>query len=532
MGIGISGARRAFGLFLGIGLGSLACQNHPPKVPPPPPPSDSLALVIDGGSVISTVDQRFLSVAIDSAQVTGGTFWAPLEPDGGVGTGTEPVAPFSFSSTRLRTLASALAPAYLRIGGTAADSVYYDMSASPVTTAPSPFLTVLNHTEWDELNSFAHDVGFQVLFSLAAGPGTRDQTTHRWLPDQARTLVSYTAQNGYDVALWELGNEFNGFGFTFGNDWVISGTDMVPDFTAARQMLNEVAPGAKLGGPSSAFWPVDGELNPVFPQFMSAGGGAQLDVVTWHYYPMESVRCPVAVVPADDQHLFKAKTLDEISTWAAQVESQSATSAPGAHIWLGESGGAQCGGQPGISDRFADSFWWLDELGLLAKRGEPVVVRQTLTGSDYGLLDDSFVPRPDYWASLLFRQLMGTQVLDASVANDSLLRVYAHCARTSAPGAKPGAVVAMILNLNLAKGVDLKFPPFPGGDDAVAWVLTAPTTDSPSVMLNGQTLALGTGDALPSLSGAPLTEGITWMSIPTASIAFVLFPSAGLSICP
>ena len=60
---------------------------------------------------------------------------------------------------------------------------------------------------------------------------------------------------------------------------------------------------------------------------------------------------------------------------------------PSADAWLSETGNAQCGGEPIILYRFAPSFWWLDQLGVLAKHNVKVVVRQTLAGSDYGLVD-------------------------------------------------------------------------------------------------------------------------------------------------
>ena len=48
---------------------------------------------------------------------------------------TEPVAPYDFSRPRLRRMAAALAPAYLRLGGTEADVLYYDLDDA-LTEAP------------------------------------------------------------------------------------------------------------------------------------------------------------------------------------------------------------------------------------------------------------------------------------------------------------------------------------------------------------------------------------------------------------
>src|SRR5919201_613535 len=102
------------------------------------------------------------------------------------------------------------------------------------------------------------------------------------------------------------------------------------------------------------------------------------------------------------------------SRWAQLVERARTQYSPGAEVWLGESGNAQCGGEPGVSDALAGTLWWVDQLGALARRGQRVVFRQTLVGSDYGLLDDQTLdPRPDYWASILWKRVMGTKVLSA-----------------------------------------------------------------------------------------------------------------------
>ena len=43
---------------------------------------------------------------------------------------------------------------------------------------------------------------------------------------------------------------------------------------------------------------------------------------------------------------------------------------------------------------------WLDQLGLLALSGQRVQCRQTLLGSDYGLIDaNSLEGTPDFWVS-------------------------------------------------------------------------------------------------------------------------------------
>ena len=82
----------------------------------PTPAHLALTLALDHPA--AHVEPRLLSVAIDTAQVVGGEFWAPA----GTGEGllhTHITDSFDFSRPRLQNLARALGPAYLRIGGTA-----------------------------------------------------------------------------------------------------------------------------------------------------------------------------------------------------------------------------------------------------------------------------------------------------------------------------------------------------------------------------------------------------------------------------
>ena len=107
--------------------------------------------------------------------------------------------------------------------------------------------------------------------------------------------------------------------------------------------------------------------------------------------------------------------------------------ARGRHVWMTETGHALYGGEPGLSDTYISSIWWLDQLGLLAREGVSRVFRQSLVGSDYGLIDqDTFEPRPDYYASFLWKRLMGNVVFRAPLVEgqDGKIRAYHHTSAT------------------------------------------------------------------------------------------------------
>jgi heparanase 1 len=477
------------------------------------------------GSPIARVSERFLSVAVDASQVLGGHWWSP---DGRVevGVGQTVVAPFDFSRPRLRRMARELAPALLRIGGTEADKVFYDLSEHPAASSPPPYELTLTRDLWQGIVDFAVASGFEVMFTLNAGPGPRD-ASGAWTPDNARNLLAHAAGRGDPVTVWELGNEVNGYPLIHGIS--VSGGELARDFATLRAVADELAPSALLAAPSSAYWPAVGEMGAVTADFLAAAG-PDVDIVTWHYYPTQSRRCPVASVPAGPWTLLDPAALDEAGRWAAQVEGLAATHARNARVWLGETGNAQCGGEPGVSDSFVGSLWWIDELGLIAARGEGVVVRQTLAGSNYGMIDDATLePNPDWWASVLWKRLMGSDVL-AAASGDATLRARAHCAAAGG-GLPPGAVTVALVNLSRERDVAIVLDGL-GPQEARAYVVTAPDPVGREVRLGGVTLAVDADGAPPALDPvARRFDGDPWWTLPALSYAFLVLPDARAPAC-
>lgn len=490
------------------------------------PPPGAVGVTLELDEPVAQVDERFLSVAVDTSQVVGGHWWskdAVVE----VGVGAGLVEPYDFSRPRLRRLAAELAPAYLRIGGSEADVTFYDLSESPVSTPPEPYEFVMTRAMFDGLNQFALDLGFHVAFCLNAGPGPRDDQG-LWGPDQARGLLEYTAGQGHPVKLWELGNEINGFPVMHGLDFVVDGQQYAADMAVARELVDDTMPGASLSGPSSAFWPLIGEMMAVMPEFLSTGGDL-VDLITFHYYPQQSRRCPVASQPAGPDVMMEPDNLDEILVWLDGIEAGRDQHAPGTPIWLGETGNAQCGGEPGVSDAFAGGFWWLDQLGLMARRGVQVVVRQTLSGSNYGIIDDQTLePRPDYWNSVMWKRLMGAKVLAAETGpQGDKVRSYAHCT----PGDGAGSATVLIINLDRDAPVTVAFQGTTG-DLGQVYAVTAPDFQGTEVRLNGTALGALSDGSLPDLE----PESRRWKQTPflelePASYAFVVFPDAAAKGC-
>ena len=192
---------------------------------------------------------------------------------------------------------------------------------------------------------------------------------------------------------------------------------------------------------------------------------------------------------------------------------------PGKPIWLTETAESACGGNP-WSATFLDTFRYLDQLGRLARAGVQVVMHNTLAASDYGLLDEqTFAPRPNYWAALLWRQLMGTTVLDSGVPIEPGLHVYAHCQRGAS-----GGVTLLVINNDRNAVRTLSLP-----DASERYTLDAADLQDMVVRLNDHLLSLGNGDELPRLIGVNVpADPIT---LRPGTISFLAIAEAGNSAC-
>ena len=480
-------------------------------------------ITVSASPVVAHTSSRYISFAVDLDQVTGGMFWSQA-PDA---RGNAPVAPYDFTRRRLRLLAQALAPAYLRISGTAANKTYYDMSATPAMTAPGAYGRILTRSEWDRVNAFARTLDLGVVLGVNAGPGPRDAAGD-WLPGNALALLRYTVRRHDPLAAVEFGNEPNLFSLVSGMPSSYTAADYVRDLRTFNALRATVVPHAPLIGPGSYYDNAGSEtpygnhaFGPLASQVLPAARGI-FGALTFHEYPAASTRCAGTTtgVPADP---LAPAYLDGVLRSFTSLQALGRADDPGAPVWYGEGASASCGGQQGYSNRFEATFWYLNALGALAQHGLAVFVRQTLSGSDYGLIDDTTLsPNPDYWAALLWHRLMGTSILAPSVRGaPARLRVYAAC-RRSGPG-------TTLLALNLDRRRSALMSLERGGSSPQVYLVTAPDLLGRQVRLGGRALRTSAGGAVPTLAPALLHSRIR--TLPPASYAFIVQPRVGPPAC-
>ena len=485
---------------------------------------------------IGTVDERFQSYNIEMVEVIGGRFWKPYgsttneskaqesaSQAGFAPAGIDPNlyqyrAPIDLSNPRLRKLAAALSPAYVRVSGTWANSAYFqDSENAAPASAPSGFSGVLTRQEWKGVIDFSHVVNAEVVTSVATGPGPRD-AQGVWTSEQARELFEYTKSVGGRIAASEFMNEPT-FAAMGGAPKGYDAASYGRDLEVFRSFLRKTAPDTLFLGPGSV-----GEGPFAIPM---AGGvlksedllhaaGPVFDVFSYHLYAAISQRC--ASMGASSQTTAAAALSQD---WLSRPEKIGAFYAdlrdkfePGKSLWITETADAACGGNPWAST-FLDTFRYLIQHASLAQRGVKVIMHNTLASSDYGLLDENtFAPRPNYWAALLWRRLMGATVLDPHTSPIPNVYVYASCLQNH-----PRGVTLLVINADRQQAHEITLP-----SDAERYTLTAKQLQDTSVQLNGKTLQLNGDGDVPQFLGQPTRPG--QISFAPTSITFLAIANA------
>ena len=497
----------------------------------------SVALTPGKMPAVGTVDERFQSYNIEMIEVTGGRFWAPYKAQASAPADTKQTtpggmpaslyryrAPIDLANPQLRKLAAALGPAYVRVSGTWANSTYFQDSDAPApATPPAGFNGVLTRKQWRGVLDFSRAANADLVTSFAVSQGVRD-ANGVWSPVEAQKILAFTRKAGGSIAAAEMFNEPT-FASMGGAPKGYDAQAYGRDFRAFHAYMQKAAPSMKVLGPGSV-----GEagtlgdmanIHMLRSEDMLQAEGPGLDVFSYHFYGAVSQRCaprgrPGGIASQDALSDDWLSRTNRDETYYAALRDRFA---PGKALWLTETAEAACGGDPWAAD-FIDTFRYLNQLGTLAKRGVKVIMHNTLDASDYGLLDETtLAPRPNYWAAVLWRRLMGTTVLDAGASSQPGLYLYAHCLR-----GRSGGVALLAINADRTGAQEITLPAA-----SSRYSLTASDLMDASAMLNGAPLQLTASGDLPPLKAVPQSKGKA--SLSAASITFFAIPRADNAAC-
>ena len=496
---------------------------------------------------IGQVDERYQSYNVEMIEVTGGRFWAPYKQAAGAPADTSQPTPggmpaslyryrppLDLANPQLRKLAVALGPAYMRVSGTWANTTFFqdsdgpgapaDMSPSAKLKPPAGFNGILTRAQWRGVIDFVRATDAELVTSFAVSAGVRD-ASGVWTPVEAEKILRYTRSIGGKIAAAEFFNEPT-FAVIGGAPKGYDAAAYGRDFDAFHAYIKKAAPEIEILGPGSvgeaqSLGPATGMHLLSSEDMLKAQGPGLLDAFSYHFYGAVSQRCARLGTAAGTTP--EAALSDE---WLSRTDRDEAfyaalrdRFAPGKAIWLTETGEAACGGDPWAPD-FIDTFRYLNQLGSLAQRGVKVVIHNTLNASDYSLLDEETLkPRPDYWAALLWRRMMGTTVLNPGATQQSELHLYAHCLRNH-----PGGVAILAINADRSTPKEIALPL--ASDE---YRLTSADLMSPTVQLNGVELNLTADGDLPALNGSHIAGGS--ISLPPASITFFAIGNARNHSC-
>uniref|UniRef100_A0A6P7GLM7 Heparanase-like n=1 Tax=Diabrotica virgifera virgifera TaxID=50390 RepID=A0A6P7GLM7_DIAVI len=357
----------------------------------------------------------FLSVALDDVVIADG------------------FKDFDMNNEKLTAMIRYLSPGYFRIGGNLADRLIFSLKNKTdidienvdqlydssnfgnidINYAALPNITLFA-SDWLKLNNLSSNTNMSIFFGLNALLRFKNGS---WDYRNAEEMIKFSDENGLRVN-WELGNEPNSFKHKFNEE--VNATQMAKDFKQLRSILNKYNNFKKslLVGPDVTRPEEEHKESQIFLKEFVASAKDVVDKVTWHQYYLNGRT-------AEPKDFVDPTVLDLLKYQITRVKEL--TNLSGRSIWLGETSSAYGGGAPNMSDRFISSFMWLDKLGLAAKMGVEVVMRQSIFHGNYSLLDENYDPNPDWWISFMYKNLVGRNVVPYQSKTNKLVRLYVHC---------------------------------------------------------------------------------------------------------
>lgn len=479
--------------------------------------AEKITLKLEALRLLHRTDPALTSYNIEMTEITGGTFWKAYTPEQIAGTEEftptldrsemlQAYPPVDLSEPRIRTLAGALGPVWVRTSGTWATKTYYDFDGHTGGVAPEGFQNVLTRKQWEGVLDFVKAVDGRLLISVGNCVGNH-KPDGSWDPAQARLLLDFSRDYGVPVSAAEFMNEPNLLGMS-GAPEGYTLADYCRDQDAFFRMLKEDYPEVLLVGPSATCDPVGGmdettrkwleSLGIAMTPDIMAGCTIQPDVMSYHYYNGTSERGAAMGGHAQpDQTLSEAYLKSCANTGNVYLPIRDKF-CPGAPVWVTESGEAACGGSTWAST-YMDVFRTINELGWFSEATPGIIFHNTLASSDYGWLDrETHLPRPDYWAVLLWSRLMGEEVYATGEPVREGVHLYAHSRKDGKPG-----VCYVLVNTSKEEATEVTLP-----CTAECYTLSADALRSSDIRLNGEVLRLTADEQVPALPAQSVPAGV------------------------
>ncbi len=489
----------------------------------------------DALTKLRTVNPRLISYNVEMTEITGGTFWKaytdaqidgteqvpPPDLSKGIAGMHQWYDPIDTTNPRLIKLAKELGSCWVRVSGTWATRTYYDFDG---TGMPEGYFNHLKKDQWINLLNFVKAINGKLKISVANCDGLHSHD-EPWNPSQAEKIFALSKEQGCPIVAVVFVNEPN----------MLQNTGFPKDYTAAdfrrdqdifHKWVRQNYPECMIIGPSDTdpnAMSVDADGNPhpwvsatpdetagiaaALPYCSTAelmdGCTEKLDIFSYHYYNGVSERMaammPSAFTPYEGC-MSEAYLGAAAHSARCFISYRDKYATPGGEMWVTESGDAGAGGHTWAST-YAEVIRTLNEIGSFATVTDGIIFHNTLASSDYGWLKHgTFVPRPSYFAVLLWKKLMGNTVYDSGEPVRPGAHVFAH----SRADGKEGAAY-LVINTSWEETTTVALP-----KQAQVYSLTGNgSMRSRTMLLNGRELTLGENDTLPDLSGETVSGEIT-----------------------
>ena len=485
---------------------------------------------------IRSVNPGLMSYNVEMTEVTGGTFWKAytkaqvegkeqfpqIKGINGLQEIMQVYPPINLYNEKLRKLAKAFGPVWVRVSGTWATKTYYDLENKTNGVVPEGYQSVLTKEQWQGVLDFVNAVDAKLLVSVNNCEGLH-KADEPWHPAQAEELFKFAKENGHPIDAAEFMNEPNMLSFS-GSPAGYTGEHYRRDQDLFFKWVRENYPEVLRVGPCTVASEMGKDtgmdtsgLGGVFGNNLSTdelmeGTVEPMDVYSYHYYNGISDRL-MSVMP--QMHWQPEETLTEEYLGVAAKAALSNTRprdryCPGTEMWVTESGDAGGGGDSWAST-FMDVFRTLNELGTFVKVTDGVIFHNTLASSAYGFLEHgTFDPRPNYFAVLLWTMLMGNEVYESQIPLEEGAHVFAHSRKDGKDG-----LAYLVINNSKTNETVVNLP-----KEADLYLLSAEFTRCETMKLNGKDLVLAENDELPELKPVKVTEGD--VVLPPETIAFII----------
>jgi len=367
-----------------------------------------------------------------------------------------------------------------------------------------------------------------------------------WNTTDAVGLMSYAAKKGYAdrMGAWQIGNE---------NPGITNGNQMGIDFLTLQNLAKSYSLPDTIIGPSSIGTPLDW-----FQAYWKATYG-KLAMFSYHIYAGTNCK------DLSGEQFVARKTYNGfLGAIRNMVKERDQYMAPTTGLLVEETASQSLGGCANMSDRFLDGFYWMTVMGWPGENGLTQINRQDVAGWSFLGLKSNYMlagppgwtkgsaeltPHPDWYSTVLWKQLMGNTVLNFKVGGDAnietMVTIHAWC--TPPKFAKAGSVTISYV-VGSANSYTLNVPTLASLVPRIEFTLTssAQEYESPvegaalpsslfddAIYLNGKLMTVDAMGRLPQypIQGKTVNAPAPAPVLLPYSYGYIVFPDAGVAAC-